>query len=132
MRRNQRGRRVSESRSRALDLKRDELRPRSREPDESLAGVAIAEARALFRLAVAALVVMGVTGHRMRRTGPRVCAMRRSAVHARALHRYVDRQPAVHDARMQLRRLGQTDGEPDRHEAGEATEESSATHDTNI
>jgi hypothetical protein len=38
----------------------------------------------------------------------------------------------VHDARVELHRLRQTDGEPDGHDAGETADESSATHATNI
>jgi hypothetical protein len=132
VRRNQRGRGVGENRSRALDLKRGKLRPSSSEADWGLSRTAIAEAGALLRLAVGALIVMGVTRHRVGRTGCNVRGMGRSAVHARALRRDVDRQPTVHDARVELRRLRQTDGEPNGYDAGETAEKSSATHESNI
>jgi hypothetical protein len=57
--------------------------------------------------------------------------MRWSGVHS-GVHRDIDRQATVHDARVKLRRLSQTDGEPDGDDAGETAEDSSVTHATNI
>ena len=46
--------------------------------------------------------------------------------------RDVDRQTAVHGARMQLSRLGQTNGEPHRHDTGETAKDGIPTHGSNI
>lgn len=43
----------------------------------------------------------------------------RASPHLAMMGRDVDRQPTVHDAGVQLQRLGQTNGEPHRHEGGE-------------
>jgi len=72
--------------------------------------------------------MLGMTGHRVRRSHS---AVRGYAVHT-GVHRDVDRQAPVHDARVELHRLGQTNGEPDGQDAGETAEEQSATHATNI
>ena len=44
----------------------------------------------------------------------------RASPHIAVMARDVDRQPTVHDAGVQLQWLGQTNGEPHRHEGGEA------------
>ena len=58
----------------------------------------------------------------MRRTNSSVRTVSGSALHAGALHRDIDRQPPVHDARVELRRLSQTYGEPNGQDAGETAE----------
>ena len=126
--RDQRGREVVENRSRNLELEQSELSRGRGEPNRSPARTAIADAAALFRRIVAPLVVMGVTSHDVRGSNS---AMRWSGVHS-GVHRDIDRQATVHDARVKLRRLGQTDGEPDGDDAGETAEDSSVTHATNI
>jgi hypothetical protein len=119
MRRNDRRRGVAENRSRTFQLDRRDLRRRRGEADRSLASAAITEAGALLRVAIGVSVMLGMTGHRVRRSRS---AVRGYAVHD-GVHRDVDRQPAVHDARVELHRLGQTDGEPDGQNAGETAEE---------
>ena len=44
----------------------------------------------------------------------------------------LDRQPTVHDARVQLSRLGQTDGEPDSDDPGQGFGIPVPTHAPNI
>ena len=43
-----------------------------------------------------------------------------------------DRETTVHRARVQLYRLGQTHGEPEREDAGETARHQVTTHDSNI
>ena len=65
-------------------------------------------------------LIVGMTGR-----GVRCSVMRATAVHA-------DRQRAVHDTRVQLSRLRQTNGEPDREDTGQTAKESTMTHGSNI
>lgn len=127
LRRNQRWREVGENCSRNFDLDQGELHRGRGEPDRSPASAAIADAGALLRLAVGPLVVMRMTSHRVCGSDSAV----RSTVYGGTC-RNIDRQAPVHDARVKLRRLGQTDGEPDGDDAGETAEDSSASHASNI
>ena len=56
--------------------------------------------------------------------------VRRGMVRAAAV--CADRQRAVHDARVQLLRLCQTNGEPDGEHSGQTAEERVASHSSNI
>lgn len=60
----------------------------------------------------------------------RLVGMRRSVMGAGGV--CIDRQPTVHDARVQLHRLRQTDDEPDRKHTGQNPKESATTHASNI
>ena len=123
LRRDKRGRCVADAGLTTFDRNRRELRRSGCKEDGSLTGAAIAEAAALLRLAIRRLVMMRMTGHRMDRGG---AAMLR--VQSDVVHRHVDRQAAVHGARVQLRRLRQTDGKPNGKDGGEATKEPMMAH----
>jgi hypothetical protein len=87
--------------------------------------VAIAEAAALVRLSVGAMVLVRLSG-----------AVHRHVMPARSMAGCaggrVDDETAVHRAGMQLHWLDHTDGEPDSEYAGETSEEPVTAHRSNI
>jgi hypothetical protein len=124
--RNQGWRRVVEARDRVGDDSRLEQRHRGcSESDWCASAITIAEAAALLRLSVSALVLVrlphAVRGHAV--------AARRMAVRA---GRLLDGETTVHRARMQLHWLDHTGGEPDSEHAGETSEEPVTAHGSNI
>jgi hypothetical protein len=124
--RNQARRRIVEARDRVGDDSRLGQRHRGRrKSDWRASAITIAEAAALVRLSVGALVLVRlsseVRGH--------VVAVRRMAVRDGGLF---DGEATVHRARMQLHWLDHTGGEPDSEHAGETSEEPVTAHGSNI
>jgi hypothetical protein len=93
--------------------------------DRSPSGAAITDAAALFRVAVALLLMVRMLSRRCRRHGAVMPG-------SRGVTGDIDRQATVHDAGMQLHRRHHTDGEPDRRDTGESAEERFAGHGSNI
>ena len=50
----------------------------------------------------------------------------------RCAEMYLDSQSTMHDASVQLGRLGQTNGQPHRQHTGDTAEKSATTHESNI
>ena len=112
------------------DGNREQRNPGGGNSDWGATGVAVTEARALPRLAVVALIVVGVpcpgTCCAMpgRRRGERpMCPA------GRRLH---DGEATVHGASMQLHRLGHTYGEPGRKHTGKTARDPVTAHGSNI
>lgn len=92
------------------DRNREQRDPGGGKVELRASSVAVAEAAALPRLAVAALIVVRVPGPSVRRAMP---GRRRVAVGV-SRRRLRHREAAMHGAGVQLHRLGQTNGEPER------------------
>lgn len=122
---NDAGRSVSSRSGRAFgDGSGEQRNPGGCDSDGRASSVAVTETAALPRLVVTALIVM-VPGANVR------CAVlgRRRVLDSRRLH---NREAAVHRTGVQLRRLGQTNGEPEREHAGETARDPIAVHGSNI
>jgi hypothetical protein len=125
-RRDQARRRVVEARDRIVDESRLGQRHRGcGKSDWRTPATAIAQAAALVRLSVGALVLVRLSRavHRHVMPGRRV---------AGSAGDRVDDETTVHRARMQLRWLDHTDGEPDSEHAGDTSEEPVTAHSSNI
>ena len=92
--------------------------------DWRASSVTITEAAALARLAVAALIVVIVPD-----TGTCCVVISPMCADSPVLD---DREATVHCTRVQLHRLGQTHGEPEREHAGETARDPITTHGSNI
>ena len=124
--RDQARRRVVEARDRVGDDSRLGQRQRGRgKSDWRASAITIAEAAALVRLSIGALVLVRLSGA----VHPHVMPARRMAVCDGGL---LDGETTVHRARMQLHRLDHTGGEPDSEHAGETSEEPVTAHGSNI
>jgi hypothetical protein len=86
------------------------------ESDWRASSAAVTKAAALSRLTVGILTVMEVTGASVRRE-----VFHRRGVAVRGDRAHFDSEATVHGTGVQLDRLGQTNGEPERQHAGETT-----------
>jgi hypothetical protein len=90
-----------------------------RDKGRRVASVAIAETAALLRLVVT--------------LGRRVRVVRHRTVRVRLVRpRRLDCKPAMHNAQVELHRLGEANAQPDRHDSGESAKKPIVSHATNI
>lgn len=97
-------------------------------PDRRASSIAVTKTAALPRLTVAVLVVMEVPGASVCRE---VSRCRSVAVRDDGTH-LLNGEATVHRTGVQLHRLGQTHGEPQREHAGETTGDPMSAHASNI
>ena len=91
------------------DRNRRQLDVRRGESNWRASNAAVAKTAALSRLTVGIVTVMEVTGASVRRE-----MFRRRGVAVRGDRAHLDREATVHGTGVQLDRLGQTHGEPQR------------------
>ena len=121
------GRIVANDVGRGLDDRSREQRdPTSGKSEGGASGIAVTQAAALPGLAVVVLLIMGVADAGVR---PGILTRRRVPVRPGGL---ANGEATVHGTGMQLRRLGQTNGEPQREHAGETSRDPVTTHGSNI